>query len=775
MIFSMEDEIMESRTSLFDRFASLHNFRAAFRRVAVKNSRGGIDQQSTDDFAEKRDRNLGLLLDSIISGDYTPEPVAAVHIPKFNDAREWRELGLPTIADKVVQTALLQVAEPIAEKIFVNNSYGYRPGKGHYKAIRRVEHFISNEKRTWIVGHDVDNFFDTLNHDRLIRIWKMLISEDQRLADLVTLWCRMGIVSKRNKWKTISSGVRQGQVIAPLLANLYLHEFDLFVTGNDWGYVRYGDDFLILCREHRNAVATEAAARKFLADIHLRLNENRQPVFSLNQGFSFLGISFSGEKRTVAAKKQRKMKGRLNWLFNNPREKAIESLLEKIRTMLEGWLRYYAFLTPSDLFASVNQDIETSLAQWAEKNGVTGNMCKKLACPFLPVTFDAGRPALVFKPISPLLKIFKAKTEPAGNTGTVEKKIGKKRRQYRKKEVTSSELFVNTPGMFIGKRGGRIIVRQKQAIVAEVLVIHLKRLIIAGQGVTLSSDVVRLCSQENITLTFIDGLGRTYATASSPEGAFVELVLLQIRHRETEKGHHLACMFVLGKMKNQLSLLKSYRKYKTRHQGLFGQEFAVNRHKMESLIHQVQLIARSDHREKKEYRKSLMGLEGRFAHHYWKMVQLLIPDEVDFTGRITRGAKDLVNSMLNYGYGILYNHVLQAIHLNGLNSAAGFLHTDRDSKSALVYDLVEEFRPAVVDRAVFSLLNRRQKLIIGNDHLLAPESRKKLARAVIQRLGQEVKAKGKCDTLQHMIIQQARAVRRFLLDKSTYRPYLIKW
>jgi CRISPR/Cas system-associated endonuclease Cas1 len=81
----------------------------------------------------------------------------------------------------------------------------------------------------------------------------------------------------------------------------------------------------------------------------------------------------------------------------------------------------------------------------------------------------------------------------------------------------------------------------------------------------------------------------------------------------------------------------------------------------------------------------------------------------------------------------------------------------------------------VVDRAVFSLLNRRQKLIIGNDHLLAPESRKKLARAVIQRLGQEVKAKGKCDTLQHMIIQQARAVRRFLLDKSTYRPYLIKW
>jgi CRISP-associated protein Cas1 len=766
---------MEGRLPLFDRFASLNNFREAFSRVAVKNSKGGIDKYSTDDFARKCDRNLGLLLDAVISGDYTPDPVAAIHVPKFNDAGEWRELGLPTIADKVVQTALLLVAEPIAEKIFVNNSYGYRPGKGHYKAIRRVEHFIANEKRTWIVGHDVDNFFDTLNHERLIRIWKHLIFEDDRLADLVSLWCKMGIVSKRNKWKTVSSGVRQGQVIAPLLANLYLHEFDLFVTGNDWGYVRYGDDFLLFCREHRDALSAESAAREFLAGIHLRLNENRQPVFSLNQGFSFLGITFQGDTRSIAAKKQTKMKSRLYWLFSKSRGLTIEALMEKLTAMLAGWLRYYAFLTPSDVFASVNKEIETSLVQWAEKNAVTGKLCKNIACPLLPIRFDSGRPALAFKSVSSLLKTKKVETEPAGKTGTVEKKIGKKRKQYRSREVVSSELFVNTPGMFIGKRGGRIIVRQKQTIIAEVLVIHLKRLIIAGQGVTLSSDVVRLCAQENITMTFIDGLGRTYATASSPEGAAVELVLLQIQHRETEKGHHLACMFVLGKMKNQLSLLKSYRKYKSRHKGIFGQEFAANRHKMESLIHQVQLIARSDHRDKKDYRKALMGLEGRFAHHYWKMVQLLIPEETDFTGRITRGAKDLVNSMLNYGYGILYNHVLQAIHLNGLNAAAGFLHTVRDSKSALVYDLVEEFRPAVVDRAVFSLLNRRQKLTMGNDHLLVPESRKKLAKAVIQRLGQEVKGKKKCDTLQRMIFLQTRAVRRFLLGKSAYRPYLIKW
>jgi hypothetical protein len=127
----MEDEIMESRTSLFDRFASLHNFRAAFRRVAVKNSRGGIDQKSTDDFAEKRDRNLGLLLDTVISGDYTPEPVAAIHIPKFNDAGEWRELGLPTIADKVVQTALLQVKEVSMtyQQRQHNHHQGFNPGK----------------------------------------------------------------------------------------------------------------------------------------------------------------------------------------------------------------------------------------------------------------------------------------------------------------------------------------------------------------------------------------------------------------------------------------------------------------------------------------------------------------------------------------------------------------------------------------------------------------------------------------------------------------------
>jgi len=118
---------------------------------------------------------------------------------------------------------------------------------------------------------------------------------------------------------------------------------------------------------------------------------------------------------------------------------------------------------------------------------------------------------------------------------------------------------------------------------------------------------------------------------------------------------------------------------------------------------------------------------------------------------------------------------MQAIHQTGLNTAAGFLHTCRDSDSSLTYDIVEEFRSAVVDRAVFSLLNRNQKLTMGEDDLLIPETRKKLTLAVLRRLGQTVKTRGNSITLQRIIHSQVQAIKDYLLEKAAYRPFLAQW
>jgi CRISPR-associated protein Cas1 len=145
--------------NLLDQFLSKSNFISAYNRIASKKASGGIDGVSVEAFGRRLDKNIKRLQEQIRNRSYIPQPVKSTYIPKFNEENEWRELGLPTVADKVVQSALLQVVEPLAEKIFLDTSYGYRPGKGHYKAIRRVEHNLRCGHKRWAVHHDIDNFF----------------------------------------------------------------------------------------------------------------------------------------------------------------------------------------------------------------------------------------------------------------------------------------------------------------------------------------------------------------------------------------------------------------------------------------------------------------------------------------------------------------------------------------------------------------------------------------------------------------------------------------
>jgi len=619
---------MSTTSSLFDRFISFNNFKTAFIRVAGKNSKGGIDRMSVDDFDKKLEKNIRKLIDTIIEGRYAPEPVISVHIPKFNAANEWRELGLPTVSDKVVQTALLQVAEPLSEKKFLSNSYGYRPGKGPYKALRRVEHAITNEKCCWVVSHDIDNFFGTLNHQRLLALWEDLVTGDSRLVEIVALWCKMGIIGRDGHWQNVMNGVRQGQVIAPLLANLYLHDLDKYITDQGWGYVRYADDFLLLCKNRQEAQNSESAVRNFLYSIQLELNDSNPKINSLENGFTFLGVTFKGDNRSISLEKIMKMTAKLRWLFNSSIGLRIDALFIKLNAMLEGWVRYYSFLKPVDAFAGLNKEIETGLLEWLRRQKGNQKQYHGMDYPLLPVSFTSYRACLQKMKVSGLTAKYSIVISPIQKNPSVEKKIKQKKRNHQSREVMTNELFVNTPGSFIGKRGNRVIVRVKQSILAEIPVIRLKKIVVAGGGVGLSSDVIRLCADENINISFIDGIGITYSMAVPPAGATVDLVLLQIQHRESEKGYHLACMFVLGKMKNQFALLKSYMKYKDRGLGVFGREFSARRREMEALIEDVkQLKSRMDG-IKTNFRQVLMGIEGRFASHYWQLIRVLLPSNV---------------------------------------------------------------------------------------------------------------------------------------------------
>ncbi|MEW6417927.1 MAG: reverse transcriptase domain-containing protein [Nitrospirota bacterium] len=382
--------------TLLEQFLSRENFIRAYRRIAGKNASGGIDRVSVEDFARHLDRNIQKLQKQIIEGQYTPQPVKSVHIPKFNQENEWRELGLPAVADKIVQTALLQAVEPIAEKLFLDTNYGYRPGKGHYKAIRRVEHNLKNRHKTWIVHRDIDNFFDTLNHDLLLSRFSDLVKGEPILTELVALWCRMGLVEKNGRWRNVEAGVRQGHVISPFLANLYLHTLDEFVTEFDIGWVRYADDYLIQCSSKEDVVEVDENVIAFLKNnLSLSINNNPNPVSNLEGGFTFLGVYFCGEKRSIAAAKLDKIHRKIKWLSSDKRSQTPEAFMLRIDKMLQGLKRYYGFLNPVEQFSEIDKMVENEIVPFIANHIKKGQWPQKPPAGFLHC-FQDGKPVLVY-------------------------------------------------------------------------------------------------------------------------------------------------------------------------------------------------------------------------------------------------------------------------------------------------------------------------------------------------------------------------------------------
>ncbi len=759
---------------LFNTFLDEKNFLAAYKRIAAKGSRGGIDRVSVEEFGRKLKRNLTRLRKDIEEDRYVPQAVEAAQVPKFNEENEWRELGLPTVGDKIVQAALLQVLEPLAEKLFLDTSYAYRQGKGHYKAIRRVEHHLTNMKLHWAAIEDIDNFFDTLNHDRLLAEFSKLVNGDERLLALVALWCRSGIVAKDGHWKNVEAGVRQGQVLSPLLANLYLHDLDGFAMEKGWGWVRYADNYLIQCASEEEARQADEEAAAFLRDtLFLKLNRNSTPVRSLEQGFDFLGVFFQDGVRAIAREKMGKIKRKLSWRLAVKGPADLPVLFKDLAKMAEGWRRYYGFLNPAAQFAEIEGWIETGLAELIVKRvqaGVWPREAPEFSLPSLvedtrsPEEGQKYLAALWHKSLPPVTEKIKKEAD---------KKVGGRRKKHQREQVAAGEIIVTTPGYFVGRRGERIVIRKQQTLIAEIPGAHMKSLTVAIHGVSLSTDVIHYCVSRDAFVHFIDHHGQVVAIAYKPDGVRADLAFLQAKERDTEKGLHLARVFVTGKMKNQLALLKSYAKYRRHRENSFGTAFAALQPEMEALLEKARALQAEAGAD--GFRQSLMGLEGVFAAKYWKAMSHLLPDGIIFEGRKRQGATDLVNSLLNYGYGILYSQTLNAVIKSGLNSTAGFLHSYQIGKPVLIFDLVEEFRSPVVDRPIFSMLNRRESFKQGEDNTLSEATRKKVAAGVLARLGAEVIHQGRRQTIRETLTHQAMAVRRYLLGQGRYRPFLAKW
>jgi group II intron reverse transcriptase/maturase/CRISPR-associated endonuclease Cas1 len=763
--------------TLLEQFLSRSNFISAYERITSKRASGGLDNVTVESFGSRLDQHISKLQKEITEHRYVPQPLKSIHVPKFNKDNEWRGLALPSVADKVVQAALLQVVGPLGEKLFLDSSYAYRKGKGHYKAIRRVEHCLGNRKKSWVVHRDIDNFFDTLDYDRLIDQFSELVDREPVMTELVALWCRTGLVEADGRWRNVYSGIRQGNIISPMLSNLYLHTLDEFASRLRIDWVRYCDDYLICCDSSKDAESADSLIKNFLSTpLRLKLNNRGLSPCHIDEGFTFLGVSFCGKERSIAPEKLEKMKKKIGWFLSDKSKGPPEEVIKRLTETVQGWKRHYGFLNPVEQFTQLDNLLEEKFVNLSAQK-IKDRLWDVTR--FEGLSFPSsinGSSVNGLKKMKLLLKkaVSELKTETLDKVQrTVDIKVARGRRKYNREHGQDGYLTVTTPGHFIGKRGERIVVSYKQKIVSDLPSIQLKGLTLSGRGTSISGDVIALCMKKSINIHFVDNIGKITAIVSPPGGSSGEVSLLQITERDKEGGLTLAMMFILGKVKNQFALLKYYYKYPINRENGYGRTFMENRQYLNDLINKIKDTASIY--DPDAFRQRLMGLEGAFGATYWAIIKHLFRNGIIFSGRVRFGADDVVNSALNYGYGILYGQCLNAVIRAGLNPMAGFLHSYQSGKPTLTYDLIEEFRSFGVDRGIFSMFNRGERVENGEEGLLTSDARKKITKSVIGRLSSEVWFKGRRTSLQKVIQEQANNIKKHLYGKTKYRPFLGRW
>lgn len=360
--------------------------------------------------------------------------------------------------------------------------------------------------------------------------------------------------------------MRQGGVISPLLANLYLHPLDEYAAKLEIDWIRYADDYLILCDSREEAASADTQIAGFLRDtLGLRLNHGDASPSHIDEGFTFLGVHFCGKERAVAPKKMEKMKRKISWLLSEKNALPLEELMVKLTSQVESWQRYYSFLNPVQQFAEIDLLIEKEFLNLAASKIRDGrwNLTLPKGLSFPSLITDIKNDGLqrwesLWKQAVKTAKARNTDHDMGKVNHSVEKKIARKRQTCRKECGESGNVVVATPGHFVGKRGERIVVMSKQKIVSELPAIKLTGLTLSARGVSISGDVIELCMRKEIYVHFVDNLGKIIAVVSPPGGSSGEMSLLQITERDTERGLTLAKMFVLGKVKNQFALLKYY-------------------------------------------------------------------------------------------------------------------------------------------------------------------------------------------------------------------------
>lgn len=730
-------------------------FEQAFDDINKNSS--GLDEISFKQFHNNFDENINQLIDNIIQDKYIPEPIKKINIDKPN-SDEKRPIGLSAIKDKMVQKVIYNNINPYFDRTFSSNSFAYRPFVSTIDALDKTSSYLMQENFI-ILKTDIDNFFESIDHTILLKLLANKI-EDKSIIRLVSLFLQIGGFED-TQYSSHNVGIYQGDILSPLLSNIYLDIMDKYLQNQNIPFVRFADDFILLFKEKKEASSNLEYLKKFLKkELKLTPQKDKTYITHINDGFTFLGVHFKGKTKTVDNKRFQKFISKLRQISKD--KSGFSKYIDDINTYLITLKNYYLKIitknsTQIDILKEHFIDSVAHKVYLSKRNKLITTK-KEFKILLEQVKFDILYDDKADRYIE--LIIAKAYEKYASSKTYKEpmSKIDKKKNQYAKKFANDSTLHISTPGLWLGVSKNKFTLKKYGKIQSTYPLDKIKRIILEGKGYSLSSDVIQKCAKNSITIDFIDRDALNYASLITYKSTLSQLIHKQSLILNTPLQLTLAKEFIRGKAKNQINYIKYLDKY----------------HKIldENITKMEQLLKES--KTKPTTVNQLMGYEGSISVLYWDSIRLIL--DVPFEKRITFGAKDIVNSSLNYGYAILYGKVQHSLVHAGLSLNISFLHSLDNKKPTLTFDMIEEFRTFIVDRTIISMLNKDEPIKLGNDGLLTKSSRQLISKNIKEKLGSYTMWKKVSTKVENIIQIQSNNLAKIVRNnENKYKAFIGKF
>ena len=775
------------RADLLGRAFSRDGLLKGFLRVRKAGGGPGLDGVSAEQFEEDLDIRVSRLAAELRSGRYRPRALLRVDVPKRSGG--FRTLKVATVRDRVVQSALVGPLGALIEPTLLPSVYGYRPNIGTHTAIAAVRHARTGGA-VHAVKADIAACYDTVDQRQVWSRLQELAPHDQVLRvvrQLMDQWAEKGRSGR-------PVGIAQGSAISPLLLNMQLTPLDRYMERSGVHYFRYADDLLLLGRRSGDVGRARRLLEGFLQrKLRMRLNATKTAAVEPHRPLTYLGVVIRRELCRIPADRMEEFRAKASDLFEQ--DLSLDRRVAQLNQLVDGFGNYYRLIgagTEVDL-AALDGWLATFHRRICAREGIpqaaapgmlrrlprpVGNASGKLpsAVPYgqtdRPAPAAREEPMLLPEASEPLEIYDEVQDEPARarSEGRFFSSIKALKERQRARAMGPARLDagwlrVSGYGLYLGRSAETVVVKRKGEVVFEVPVSQVEAVHVLSQGVTLSTHLLHRLASENKAVLLADPSGRAHGCVLPvPGGKAVQVRRAQARLLGTELALDLAREVVGAKLQNQRRLLLYYAKYPKG-----GSEGASLR----ALAQEVTLeAARLDDVAGAD---DLFVVEASAARLYWRGVSQLLQGRCAFAGRNKRGARDMVNSMLNYGYALLQGLVWRAIIAAGLDPAMGVLHTSRGESVGLVFDLMEEHRQPVVDRAVISWLRRGARPGLNKAGDLKMASRNKLVCRFEAQLDRETSVGGRRRSYRQVIHDQARAFRAAIEDDQPYRAFRMRW